>query len=403
MPAPVDFFVPSAEAVYDYVSGMDRLDGTSLELNVHRAQSRFEAALRRDPGYARALAGLCLAQLEKYWMLDEARSIDEARDTCARAQALGAADARVRHAQARLLHIDGQNLESITLLEAMVDDDPGDADAWNLLAWNLWNQYHASGQADLLDRASHAATRAASADADIWKPYHQLALIASLRNDIEAAIAQSERGLARTENSLMLANLGTFQTCAGRFSEAQTTLERAQALSAGAYVGDEMISKLHYFQGQFDASLRLIRRAIDSFEGGQPANHLTWSSLADAHRQLGQSDQALEAYRLAINIAETDLLNPDATASTRAARLYYYARVNELSPGTLSAATLTTLRDALDTVAVLQNEAVGYRFITLALALNGRTSEARHYFAKATERCRGYRQYPDFVQVLPPN
>ncbi|MEO1574094.1 MAG: tetratricopeptide repeat protein [Pseudomonadota bacterium] len=390
---------PSTEAHFDVISGLALLDDPPRELNLQRAQSRFEAALRRSPNDALAHAGLCRALLEKYWMLDEARAIEDAAATCARADALAPDDPAVQLARARLLQVGGRNDDAIALLTDLLFARPDDADALSMLTVSQITRFQTLGDPGALQRGRAAALRAGAADPFIWKPYYHLSQIEFLRDDVAQAIAAIKQGLARSENSFLLANLGTYETCVGNFGAAQTAIERSQALAPGAYVGDEFMGQLMYFQGRFDEALALRKKAIDSFEQGEPALHDMWGSLADAYRQTGRRDEAVEAYRLAINVVETDLLNQDASQSARAARLYYYARLAELAPDILTAAVADRLEGELDAVADAQIEPLGYRYMTLAFALNDRPDDARRFLTRATTRCAGYRQYPDIAAL----
>jgi tetratricopeptide (TPR) repeat protein len=393
-------FLAGPEPQLDYLSGMALLDGPSEELTLQRAQARFEAALRRSPDYARAHAGLCRALLEKYWMLDEARAIDDAALTCARAHELAPNDPRVRLARVRLMQINGRNDAAIAELNSVLEQAPKNADAWTLLAQSQLTRFQTSGESDALQRGREAAQKAAAADPDIWQPYFRLGLIEYLSNDVEQAIVATKRGLERSENAFLLANLSSYQTCAGDFAAAERAVMRAQALSPAAYIGDEFLSQLKYFQGQFDDALALRQAAIESFEEAEPAFHDMWGALADAHRQVGQLEEAVRAYSLAINIVETDLLNSDASQSARAARLYYYARVHQLDEQALAPDVVAQLGTELQEVASAQTEPIGMRYIALALALHGNRDDARAFLDKATTRCRGYRQYPDFADLL---
>lgn len=393
-------FSAHPEPLLDYLSGMSLLDGPSDELTLQRAQARFESALRRSPDYARAHAGLCRALLEKYWMLDEARAIDDAALTCARAHERAPDDPMVRLARARLMQINGGNDAAMAELTTLLEQDPANADAWTLMAQSQVARFQTTGEADALTRARDAALKAATLDAHIWQPYFRLGLIEYLSNNIEQAIAATKLGLERSENAFLLANLSSYQTCAGEFAAAERAVRRAKALSPSAYIGDEFLSQLKYFQGQFAEALALRQAAIESFEAGEPAFHNMWGALADAHRQVGNIEEATRAYRLAINIVETDLLSSDASQSARAARLYYYARVNQLDANALDQNVFAQLGSQLQDVAAAQTEPTGLRYIALAFALHEQLPEAQALLDKATSRCRGYRQYPDFVDLF---
>jgi len=106
---------PLAPVQDDYLEGESFLEEPSNELNIKRAQARFDAALRQDANYARAHAGLCQALLEEYWMDSEERALNDASLACGQALQLDSEDPVVAAAHAHFLSRTGRNDEAIEI------------------------------------------------------------------------------------------------------------------------------------------------------------------------------------------------------------------------------------------------------------------------------------------------
>jgi tetratricopeptide (TPR) repeat protein len=215
--------------------------------------------------------------------------------------------------------------------------------------------------------------------------------------NIAAAIAASEAAIARDENEFILANLGTFYLCDGAIDEAREAYSRARELDPGSYVGDEFLGMAYYFLGDFDRSVTLRRRAIESLAAGQPEIHEMWGNLGDSFRQAGERDQAVAAYRRAAEIAERDHLRGTAPVSDRAARAYYYTMLASLEPDAVPRDIARTIDEEIDAVAAELASATALRRMAQTYLVRGNLDKARETLARATDTCRGYASYPDLV------
>ncbi|MCB1845051.1 MAG: tetratricopeptide repeat protein, partial [Halioglobus sp.] len=124
--APAKHF-PLTPVQDDYLEGEYHLDQPSSELNIKRAQSRFEAALRQDANYARAHAGLCQSLLEEHWMANEERALQDAARACGQALQLDADDSVVATAHAHFLRRTGRNDEALNIYADIVERNPEDS------------------------------------------------------------------------------------------------------------------------------------------------------------------------------------------------------------------------------------------------------------------------------------
>jgi tetratricopeptide (TPR) repeat protein len=378
-----------------YLEGRMHLDGPSSELNIRRAQARFEAALRLDANYAEAHAGLCEALLEEYWMEDAQRALHDASLACGRALQLAPGAASTQVAHAHFLRVTGRVEESAQHLHALLAERPGDGAALLGLALTLLQAYRSEGDAELVDAARTAARQATELEPGFWKPPFWLASLAYFAGDLPDAIAAAEEALARDENEYVLANLGTFYFCAEQLEDARGAYERAKAIAPQSYVGDEFLGMLYYLLGDYPSATQLREQAIERLNsGGQPEIHEMWGNLGDAYFRSGRREEAAQAFRRAVEIAERDVLQGIETPADRASRAYYYSQLADLVPDSLpadiesrvQADLLAALEDPLDPGTAVRVATAWVRYERPELAMRA--------FEQAIGRCRGYAHTP---------
>lgn len=396
-PAPPNF--PSALAQDDYLDGQLYLERPSNELNVKRAQSRFAAALRQNPDYARAHAGLCESLLEEHWMSDEQRSLQDAARACGRAYELAPEDAVVEAARAHFLRRTGRNDEAIDSYRQVIARHPRDSWALNGLAASLLHAYRQEDRPELLEQAIEAARTAAEVDPHVWKPLFSLASMRWFAGDVQGAITASEAALRRDQNEYVLANLGTFYLCDGKYEQALETYLRARQVSPQSYVGDEFLGMAYYYLGDFGKSAQLRRRAIDGIAAGEPEIHQMWGNLADSYRHSGDVDGAVDAYEHAAEIVERDFLRGTASRADQAARAYYYTVLRKLVPDKVPDAVDQRIAAELDDFAELLNDPTAHVRMAQTWWQRGEFDKARAALSRATATCPGYAGHPDLAQL----
>lgn len=391
---------PLAPVQDDYLEGARYLEAPSSELNIKRAQSRFEAALRQDANYARAHAGLCQTLLEEHWMDSEERALRDASLACGQAVQLDPDDPVVAVAHAHFLQRTGRSEEAIGLYEQMVAQYPKDSSALAGLAASQLEAYRETGDHDHLVTARATARRAAEVDPYVWKPLFSLATMEWFDGNVTGAIEASEAARARDENEYVLANLGSFYLCDGQLENARESYARARDLNPNSYVGDEFLGQAHYFLGDFEASAELRQRAIDSVANGNPEIHEMWGNLADSYRQTGATEKSIAAYMRAAEIAERDYLRGTAPVADQAARAYYYTMLAALDSDAVPESVLRTIDDEVDAIADKLVSATGLRLMAQTYLQRGESSKARATLGRATELCRGYARFPDLAELL---
>ena len=399
IPAPELGHFPLAPVQDDYLEGEFHLDQPASELNIKRAQARFEAALRQNANYALAHAGLCQALLEEHWMSDEERALTDAAKICGRAIQLAPDHPTVAAAHAHFLRRTGRNEEAMALYEQTLVANPKDAALLYGLSNSRLAAYRQSGDAVFLRSAKEAALAATDADTSYWKAPFGLATLEWFDGNLSGAIAAAEIALARHENEMVLGNLGSFYICEGSFDKARVTYTRARTINPASYVGDEFLGQAYYFLGDFETSAQLRRRAIDGIATGAPEIHEMWGNLGESYRQTGDVENAIDAFVRAAEIAERDYLRGTAPVGDRAARAYYYVSLSKLDAGRVATPVIEEIEATLDEIAAELGSASEHRRMALTYLLLGNKSKARASVEQAMSTCPGYGEMPDFVAL----
>ena len=195
-------------------------------------------------------------------------------------------------------------------LERATESDPEYADAWALLGMSYLDQIRLrmaprSHDQDFLDRALHAAQRAAEIAPDGALAHRSLLLVHSFRGETEEAVAAGERAVALSPNNAeILAEFGMRLALMGQW-------ERGIALIGGAVARNpahpgwyHTAPALNFYrQGRYAEALEEARR-IDA--PGWVHNH---TILAMIYGQLGQEEEARAAARRILE------LDPDFEAN----------------------------------------------------------------------------------------
>jgi tetratricopeptide (TPR) repeat protein len=392
---------PLAPVQDEYLQGRALLDQAASELNIRRAQASFNAALRQDANFAQAHAGLCETLLLEHWMNDETRALNDAALTCGQALQLKPDDPEVGVAYAHFLRLTGQLQESVGRYQQLLVVQPDHAEALYGLAETHLLAYRQNGDQPSLQQAMSAARAAADADPQYWKPLYLLAPMYYYAGDVNQAIEVSEEALQRDVNEYVVANLGTFQFCAGQHEQARDSYLLAREIAPQSYVGNEFLGKVYYFLGEFETSAELRRKAIESVASGTPEIHEMWGNLADSYFQASQLEEAGQAYLQAAEIVERDFLRGTATASGRASRAYYYIMIEKIMPGRVPDLVKQSIRSELVAVAESVEESNALLRVAQAWMQMDEPARARLALDQVTTRCIGYAAMPDLASLNP--
>jgi len=325
---------PRAHAYY--LRGQGYLLNYHDEENVEAAISLFEQALRVDPAYSRAHAGLGRAMWAKYDVSEEQRWVDSAIEECRMAIELDDLDAEGHACLGTLFNGTGRYTEAAEEFGLAISLDPTQDVAISGLA----EAYVSMGE---LDRAEEAYKEAISLRPHYWAVYNWLGVFYLEHGRIEEAAANFEEVVQLAPDSFRgLSNLGAAYYYAERWVDAQRAFEAALAINPEDDLATSNLGTLYFFEGRYADAARQFEKAASLNE----KSYFNWGNLADAYYwSAGERHKAEGTYERAVSLAEDQLaVNPnDAETLADAAKyramlgvddeaLEYLERALELAP-----------------------------------------------------------------------
>lgn len=307
-------------AAYDlYLAGLARLRQPRASA-LDEAEQAFLQALRADPHFARAYAGLCRTYVTRYERTRAGAAAAQAESACGEALAHDPSHEEVQTALANLYLVSGLSERALEIFSRAIGTHPDSADAYIGYARAL----QALGRQDEAEGAFRAAI---DAQPGYWEAHTALGNFLLHHGRVEEAVVPYRRVTELVPASaLAFNNLGAALLLTGDFAGAAQAFERSLELepTRSAYSN---AGTVYYFMGRLADAERMFTRATEI--AGE--DHRVWGNLADAlYRDADRRDEADRHYRRAILLAERDLAVSDEDPVTWAQLAYYYARIGDL-------------------------------------------------------------------------
>jgi tetratricopeptide (TPR) repeat protein len=289
------------EAYQYYVEGIGYLGHLrSQKEALTSAETVFKQALKLDPNYGPAEAGLG----ETYWYfydLTKQKSwIEQAQQSCAKAIELGNAGAEGHVCLGTIENGTGQFEKAAEQFQQAVQLDPVN----DLAYWQLAETYQSLNQ---LDKAEATYKRRISVRPDYWRGYSALGVFYFSQAEYDKAQAMFEKSTSlKPDDYHDYSNLGAALLYEGKDEEATQALEKSIAMqpSYPAYTNLAMAYlRLH----KFDQATRTTLEALKL----NNSDYQVWGNLGEAYYYGGNKAAAMEPYQKAITLAGEQLkINP---------------------------------------------------------------------------------------------
>jgi len=301
-------------AAYDlYLQGLYYLRQPRSAKALDAAEQLFGRALQEQPDFARAMAGLCEAYVERYALERIPARVTAAEQACARAQALDSGAQEVHEAIGRLRLATGDAADAEVAYRRALDIVADSPDALIGLA----SAQAAGGRADEAEQTYRRAIAAQPRYAVSHLAYGRF-LYGRGRSQ-EAISVYEQAAVLAPDNPDAFSNLGAAYFLSGDFDRAARALKRGLEIEPRR-AGYTNYGSLQYYLGHYQEAESLFRKAIDM----APADHRLWGNLADAQRFGSRPGEARETYRRALELADGELaINPNL--SINQAQAAYYA------------------------------------------------------------------------------
>jgi len=251
-------YTQSPEAYQEFLLGRSLLVHEDQPTALEAARKHFESALKLDPNYAPALAGL--SHVEGYYYRDidsNPAYLHRAEQLARQALTIDPQMPEAHIAMARIFGVNYRYAQSISELRLAVQEEPDNALAWDMLSWALG--YETPPQAAESEKAAREAIRLNPALS--YAQYH-LGRAFYLQNRFSEAMAAFDRCEELSGNS-NAANLGRSQALAaqGKYSEAINAI--LKTATSRSNINSYWLGSYYAGNGEKEKALTTMRESFD--------------------------------------------------------------------------------------------------------------------------------------------
>jgi tetratricopeptide (TPR) repeat protein/TolB-like protein/DNA-binding winged helix-turn-helix (wHTH) protein len=292
---------PNFDVYFMYRKGIDVSRSADSESRIEEALRWIDNALTVDPGFAAAHAGRCDAYVKAYVISKEAKNIDEAEASCARALTLNPNLDVVYTSLGELYSITGQADKAQSAYESALKINPSSS----IALMGLGEIYREMDRPADAEASLRQATGLHPGD---WAPYNALGRFLFRSGRYNEAAEQYRKIVSLNSTSARgYRNLGTALSLSGNIEEAEPAFRRALELEPNSPTYDKLGLVL-YSRGKFAEAADMFEQAI-ALQSGYLLLH---SHLGDALSADGKPGLAAEAYSNAQELAIAALeVNPN--------------------------------------------------------------------------------------------
>lgn len=354
----------NVEAFDDYLEGLQLLRQAKAADSGNQAVARFNQALQKDSGFARAQAGICISEIRNFENLHSPDAFDNARIACQRALNMDASLADVSLALGDLYRVQGQLDQALVEYQRAANDPATRVDATVGMA-KVYALKKDSKQSD------EYFAKALALNPNDPFVYSEIGYQQYLDGNTKLAIDAYRKAVElQPENSDFWTTLGGLQAEAGDNAQAMQSLQHSIAI-APSYAALTNLGLLQYQSGDYVTAAATQRRALDL----NPTDYLAWANLGMAlNANPTTGTEARDAYKQAATRAESYLQQNQDDARSIAALGLYRAILGESKDALNLLERSETLGSEPGEVALLNAE---------TLALLGNLNAARERIARA--------------------
>jgi len=294
--------VVSDTASNNYILGRGYLlDYQKLE-NIDAAIAAFNRALKEEPNYAAAYAGLGEAYLKKYNLTDDSKWEKLAIENCDKALELNDQLAPVMVIRGLIYHETGRYREAVEEFNKAIIIAPLNGDAY----LNLATTYE---KLNNLTKAEDTYKKAIQVRPKYWGGYSYLGSFYYNQGRYVDAAEQFSKIIELTPNNTRgYANLGAVYFALDRWEDAAAVFERSLVIEP-SYRTYYNLGTLYFYQQRFDKAAQMYKSALEFND----KDYQVWAVLGESYYWTpGQEELVNETYYKAIILAEKQLeVNPN--------------------------------------------------------------------------------------------
>jgi tetratricopeptide (TPR) repeat protein len=308
----------NVEAYQLYLRGRNTMRSQQDLKNVETALGLYEQALKADPAFALAYAGISDSALRLYRATKEAQWAEKALASALQAQRLDEQSLEVHLALGSVYQATGRTAEAIAELTRASTLAPSSDDVYR----RLGRAYLASGRAD---EAIRAYERAVAINPYYWVSHNALGAAYMQLGDADKATDAFKKVIELEPGNVSGHNdLGAAYLLRGLYEESATAFQKALTLQPTSQTYTNL-GITYAYGGKVAEAVPMFEKAVEL----SPSAEMFAGNLGDGYRWAGQGEKAGAAYSKAIDLALKDLqVNPRNAVARGHLALYYAKRLD---------------------------------------------------------------------------
>ena len=306
------------EAYNLYLRGRNAITGNVDDVTAQNAMDFYNQALKKDPGFALAYAGLADANLEMYFQKKDKFYSDKAIEAAKKAESLNAKLPEVHFTLGSVYGATGQTVQAISENKRALELAPNSDEAYR----RLGNAYIANNQKD---EALRALEKAVELNPYYWNNLTALAnAYHNFGEDDKAAKLYSQTIQLEPDNPAGYSNLAMVYFSQGKYEDSIASFQKALKLKPTGEIYSNL-GTAFFFLKRYPEALQMFEKAVEM----NPTNQ-NLGNLADGYRLAGNKEKAQETYEKAIRVAFNDLKVNPRNAEVVGNLALYFAKKGDL-------------------------------------------------------------------------
>ena len=310
----------NVEAYNQYLKGRNALSGSPDEKNIQTAMNYFQAALRKDPGFALAYAGLSDANLMMYTAKKDKYWSEQAVEAAKQAAKLNDKLPEVHASLGSAYAATGQIAQAIAEDKRSLELAPNSDEAYRRLGL----AYKSAGQKE---EALRALEKAVEINPYYWNNLAALGNTYFDFGETEKSVKMFQQVIQiDPQNQAGYSNLGAAYFEQGKYEESIPIFQKSLQLQPTADTYTSLGTAFFYLK-RYSEAIPMFEKAVEM----SPEDETNMGNLADGYRWAGDKAKSQETYDKAIGLAFKELrVNPREAAVVGNLALYY-AKKGDLS------------------------------------------------------------------------
>ncbi len=379
-------------AAYDlYLRGRNALHSHDQK-TVESSLDFFNRALKEDPSFALAYAGIADASLRMFAITSDTLWTQKALRAAQQAEQLDSNLPEVHSVLGAVYNATGKTVEAVAELKRALSLEPNSDDAYR----RLGHAYMASGNGP---QAIESFQKAVQLNPYFWQNQDALgAAYLELGDYSHALLAFQQVTTLEPEMEIGYENIGNVYVQQGKYQESIPYFQKAIQIEP-YYSTYSNLGTAYFFLKQYPNAAHMFEKAVEL----NPNDTMMAVNLADSYRASNQLDKARDVYQKAISLGYKQLQTNPRDSDTMAQIAIAYAKIGNGAQA----------EDYIKRARAIDKNNVNYIYTdALILAVLGKTNESlkalqealkKHYpadYAAAEPDLQILKSNPQFAALL---